>query len=117
MRVTSDLWVAAFLRRVQAQGAFAVIARKGAAEAGAIFIRVEGQDRACDLFAPAPQTAYDDERPVDERRFVCALRDIPAASDAVQRRLAREIDFDPDIWIVDVEDRDKRHFLGDLLAD
>jgi hypothetical protein len=29
----------------------------------------------------------------------------------VEARLAKEINFDPDVWIVEIEDRAGRHFL------
>lgn len=61
------------------------------------------------LFVPAPQTAYDDSRPV-ERVFI---QSPPQAVEeqVVEARLAKEIGFDPDVWIVEVEDREGRHFL------
>jgi hypothetical protein len=30
---------------------------------------------------------------------------------AIEARLAKEISFDPDVWIVEIEDRAGRHFL------
>ncbi len=30
---------------------------------------------------------------------------------AIEARLAKEIGFDPDVWIVEIEDRAGRHFL------
>ncbi|MET0943059.1 MAG: DUF1491 family protein, partial [Mesorhizobium sp.] len=38
MRVTSELWVSALTRRVFSGGGFAAILKRGAAEAGAVFI-------------------------------------------------------------------------------
>ena len=35
----------------------------------------------------------------------------PVPEDKIEARLAREIRFDPDVWIVEVEDRAGRHFL------
>jgi hypothetical protein len=108
MRVTSSLWVAAFLRRCHHDGAYAVVRRRGAAEAGAIFVVLDRLDGTRTLYAPAPQSAF--EGPVDDRRFaaVTLSGDDPAALEA---RLAREIDFDSDLWVIEVEDRAGRHFL------
>src|SRR5438552_3762380 len=39
MRIRSAIWVAAYLRRCQVEGAPAVLRRRGAEEAGAIFIK------------------------------------------------------------------------------
>lgn len=114
MRVTSELWVHAYLRRVAAAGGYAVVARKGAPEAGAIFIRVERADRLNLLFVPAPHSAYDED--ASERRWSPLWQGEAKPSAQVDERLSREISFDADIWIVDVEDRDGRSFLDDLLA-
>ena len=61
------------------------------------------------LYAPAPQAVYDDSRPV-ERVFAPSSRE-PVAEQAVEDRLAKEVNFDPDVWIVEIEDRAGRHFL------
>lgn len=114
MRVTSELWVHAYLRRVAAAGGFAVVARKGAIEAGSIFIRVDCGDRLSLLFVPAPQSAYDEGS--GERRWSPLWSGAAMPASDVDERLTREIGFDSDIWIVGVEDRDGRHFLGDLLT-
>jgi hypothetical protein len=36
---------------------------------------------------------------------------------SLEDRLKREMKFDPDLWIVDLEDRQGRHFLDDALID
>lgn len=109
MRLKSSIWVSAWLRRVQGEGAFAAVRKRGAEEAGAIFIKLSLLDGTAQLYAPAPQTAYDDSRPI-ERSFTAAF---PTAvpEQAVEDKLARERNFDPDIWIVEIEDRAGRHFL------
>ncbi|QCK86594.1 DUF1491 family protein [Phreatobacter aquaticus] len=110
-RVTSDFWVSAFLRRVRLEGGFAVLRRRGALEAGAIAVVVSrAADRLVALYLQAPQSAFDDTKPAD-RLFVSAYPDLFVEEERVNAKLAREIDFDPDLWIVDVEDRDGRSFL------
>ncbi|MGZ3362389.1 MAG: DUF1491 family protein, partial [Xanthobacteraceae bacterium] len=42
--------------------------------------------------------------------------DQPAPEAKVEERLARELRFDPDVWIVEVEDRAGRHFLDQIVA-
>lgn len=112
MRLKSAIWVSAYIRRCQVEGVQAVLRRRGAEEAGAIFIKVSRLDGTADLYGPAPQTAFDD-RPVD-RMFIACLPQ-PASPDAdVEARLTRESRFDPDLWIVEVEDRAGRHFLDQL---
>ena len=40
----------------------------------------------------------------------------PVPEADVEARLAREIRFDPDVWIVEIEDRAGRHFLDHVMA-
>jgi len=110
LRLKSAIWVAAYVRRSHLEGAFAVVRRRGAEEAGAIFIKVSRLDGTAALYAPAPQSAFEDSQPGD-RLFVPVLPDTYGAEAEVEARLAREMKFDPDVWIVEVEDRQGRHFL------
>jgi hypothetical protein len=109
MRVKSSIWVAAYLRRCQTENIFGVVRRRGAEEAGAIFVKLALLDGNALLFTPAPQTAYDEGRPTD--RVFAQSTPAPVAEPAVEDRLAKEIRFDSDIWIVEIEDRAGRHFL------
>lgn len=108
-RLKSSIWVAGYLRRCQSAGIFGAVRRRGAEEAGAVFVKVALMDGTALLFVPAPQTAYDDSRPV-ERVFT---QSPPQAVDeqTIEARLAKEINFDPDVWIVEIEDKAGRHFL------
>jgi hypothetical protein len=109
MRLKSAIWVAAYLRRCQGDGVFGAVRRRGAEEAGAVFVKVALLDGNAMLYAPAPQTAYDESRPA-ERVFAPIFKE-PVPEQSVEERLAKEIRFDPDAWIVETEDRAGRHFL------
>jgi hypothetical protein len=115
MRLKSAIWVAAYLRRCNQEGAFAAVRRRGAEEAGAIFIKLNRLDGTADLFGPAPQSAFDQAHPVD-RAFSRCLKQQPAPEAAIEERIVREIRFDPDAWILEVEDRAGRHFLENVVA-
>ena len=115
MRLKSGIWVAAYIRRCQIEGAQAVLRRRGADEAGAVFIKVARLDGTAEVFGPAPQTAFEEARPSD-RAFVRSLKISPAPEMDAEAYLARQIKFDPDVWIVEVEDRAGRHFLDQVVA-
>jgi hypothetical protein len=110
MRLKSALWVAAYLRRCNVEGVFAAVRRRGAEEAGAIFVRISRLDGTSDLFGPAPQSTFD-ATPGTDRRFSASLAKQPAPDADVEAYLVRELKFDPDIWIVELEDRAGRNFL------
>ena len=114
MRLKSAIWVAAWLRRVQGEGAFAAVRKRGAEEAGAIFIKLSRLDGTAELFGPAPQSAFEEERP-SARLFTRTLGQGPVPDADVEARLVREKRYDPDIWILEVEDREGRHHIDDLV--
>src|SRR3954466_8140170 len=113
MRLKSGIWVSAYIRRCQAEGAFAAVRRRGADEAGAIFIKLNRLDGTAEIYGPAPQTAFEDSHPID-RAFSPGLPSQPVAEPDVEAYLERQVRFDPDVWILEVEDSRGRHFLDHL---
>jgi hypothetical protein len=109
MRLKSEIWVSAFLRRCQTQGIYGAVVKKGALEAGAIYVVVDHRDGTVHLFGPAPGPAYDEE---GERRWIEEIA-FPVPFDAAANLLARRQSADPDIWIIEVEDR---HGTAGLIA-
>jgi len=109
VRLRSDIWVAAYLRRVAVEGAAAVLRRRGAAEAGAIWVKVDRLDGRAALYGPAPQSESG-ERGI-ERLWQRVHSDEWVAPEETERRVGREIAFDADLWLVEVEDRNGRCWL------
>jgi hypothetical protein len=111
MRVTSALWVSALIRRAYASGMAALVQRRGAEEAGSIFIAIDRLDDSVDLYGPAPQTAFASADP--EHRLFLQIKS-RARQTEIDEAIARELRFDPDVWLVVVEDRAGR-VLFDLV--
>ncbi|MDB5449951.1 MAG: hypothetical protein JWQ52_1079 [Phenylobacterium sp.] len=103
MLLSTDIWVSALIRRAEMGGAFPVVVRKGDARAGAVLVKVLNRtDRTARLYAEA--TRMDGERVWMQ----------PAPSDQeldLDRYIERAVRVDPDIWVVEIDDRDGRHFL------
>lgn len=91
-RLKSEFWINALVRRVQSMGGFATVIRKGDPDAGITLIVIRsGQDLS--LYAP-------------ERNFMNERVWWPECFEdhsALDIRLNRRIDDDPDIWVVEVE--------------
>lgn len=98
-RLTSDFWVSAYLRQAAHDGLSAVLRRRGAGDAGAIFVKLDRLDGTAVLYGPAPQALADE---AGERRFQRILEADPLA---IEDRIAREIRFDGDLWLVEIENR------------
>lgn len=77
------------------------VARRGAAEAGAVFIVVRREHDRLSVYGPPPGPAYDEAG----RRRWQALFDGRAVGQAeVDQFLGRQTNIDPDIWVVDIDD-------------
>lgn len=103
-RLTADFWVRAYLRRLELAGIPAFITAHGDATAGAVLVKQSPLDgTAC-----AYQRSFD--LMSGSRAWVIlaqgAERDVDAA-------IARQRSFDPDLWVVEVEDRAGRHLLDE----
>lgn len=103
MLLASDVWVAALIRRAELGGAFATVARKGDERAGSVIVKVfNSSERTARLYSEAFGGDGD-------RLWIQPVKsDQESELDAYLERQAR---YDPDIWIVEIEDREGRHFL------
>lgn len=106
--MTSAIWVGATVRRYNGANIPAVLQNRGAEEAGAIFIVIDRLNGTGDLYGPAPQSLFDGARPAD-RAFQRLLTAQPGFE--ISARLERERKFDPDLWIIGIDDHEGRTFF------
>jgi len=97
----TDLWVAAFVRRHNDIGHICVVSHRGDPVAGQILIEVDHLNGTESLYMPAPMSFGLEES--ESRRF--ARRFDHVEPTRVRDRVARERDFDPDLWVVSLEMR------------
>jgi hypothetical protein len=102
-RVTSDFWVGAYLRRLSMFNIPAFVVSKGDLTAGAIFVKLNTLDGKAALY----QRTYDTD---GRRPWMILSEGDETEVDAV---LDRQRGFDPDLWVIEVEDRAGRHLLDD----
>ena len=104
IRLTADLWVAAYLNRLRLADIPAFVVRRGDATAGAVLVKLNTLDGRAALW----------QRSVDlmtgDRRWVVLAEGPEAKIDA---SVTRQRGFDPDLWVIEVEDRQGRHLLDD----
>jgi hypothetical protein len=111
LRVKSAIWVGAYVRRVNAIPVAAMVVRRGDADAGAIYIKINTLDGNARVLRPAAAGTSGAEH---ERFWAPALK-TPTDEARADAYIARQVDFDPDIWIIEIDDREGRDFLGDYL--
>lgn len=103
-RLATKVWVDAYLRRLDIEAIPAHIERKGDATAGAVMVKVATLDGKAVCY----QRSFD--LATGERAWI-VLADGDEAE--VDGAIARQGSFDPDLWIIEVEDRHGRHLLDD----
>ena len=102
-RLTSEFWVQAYLTRLRLNDIPAFVTAKGDATAGNVMVK----QNTLDGQAKAYQRSYD----MDGQRVWMVLSE--GADAEVEASLTRQRNFDPDIWIIEVEDRAGRHLLDE----
>ena len=101
--LSSDIWVYALIRRAEQAGAFAMVLRKGDARGGAVLVKVANrQSGETRLYAKA--TRFDGEE-------VWMLPVASTAEPDIDSYIERSARIDPDVWVVEIEDTQGRHFL------
>ena len=103
MLISTDVWVAALIRRAELGGASAAVVRRGDARAGAVLVKTwDSLERRARLYTESVG-------PDGERLWIEPHPGAPESElDAYAERQAR---YDPDLWLVEIEDRQGRNFL------
>lgn len=87
------------MRRQNDAGRICVISRRGDQIAGQIWLEVDHLDGTFSLFVPSAGAARDGESAglIFESRFE------RVAAEKIVERIAREVDFDPDLWVISLD--------------
>jgi len=105
IRLTAGLWVSAYLNRLRLSEISAYVMAKGDATAGAVLVKVATLDGQ----AVIHERRFDLER--DTRIWQVLAQGIEGDIDAI---LTRARGRDPDLWIIEIEDRAGRSLLDDF---
>jgi hypothetical protein len=104
-RLASGIWVSAYLRRLQIEGIPAYVIARGDATAGAVLVKLA----ALDGTARAHMRQYD--LATGQRAWHILTQGPEAEVDAA---ITRQRSFDPDLWVLEVEDARGRDFLDEM---
>ncbi|MCC6863477.1 MAG: DUF1491 family protein [Rhodobacteraceae bacterium] len=102
MRLTSGIWVSAYLNRLRLANIAAYVIARGDATAGAVIVKSVTMDGRAQAF----QRSIDFE--TNGRTWVVLAEGAEVEVDAV---LARQKARDFDLWLIEVEDRQGRTLL------
>ena len=107
-RLKAGIFVRALIRRAEVAGAQAYVVRKGVEESGAIFLKISKLDGTTTVLSQA-------------RRGEGELVWVKPLGEAVDEAKAaawfeKQIKFDPDLWILEIEDREGRTFVDEPIV-
>jgi len=107
-RLKAGIFVRALIRRVQVAGASAFVVRSGAEEAGAVILKVAKLDGTVRVLNQTRD---------GKGRLVWAQPLGGWTGEARARDWCdRQVTFDPDLWIVEIEDREGRAFVDEEIV-
>ena len=103
-RLTTEIWIAAYLTRLRLATIPAFILQKGDHTAGAVLVKLNTLDgNAC-----CYQRSFD--LMTGERNWVVLSE---GAETDVDASIEKQKSFDPDLWVIEIEDKSGRHLLDD----
>ena len=107
-RLKAGIYVRALIRKVQVEGASAFVIRTGAEEAGSIILKISKLEGSV-LVLNQVRNA------MGELVWAQALGGWTAEARASEW-CDKQVKFDPDVWIVEIEDREGRAFVDEAIV-
>lgn len=104
MKLTAEFWVHAYLARLRQFNIAAFVVAHGDDTAGAVLVKLNTLDGAARAFTRMFDLSTGDR----------AWTELTAGPENdVDAAIARQRGFDPDLWVIEVEDRQGRHLLDE----
>ena len=104
MNLKADIWVKALIRRASVENVPGMVVRRGHGEAGTVYVKVARLDGTADVYGP---TWGED----GQRVWMRVSGSEPITDLDAEAYLERQAKFDPDFWVIELEDKKGRHFL------
>jgi hypothetical protein len=103
-RLTAEFWVQAYLTRLRLADIPAFVVARGDATAGAVLVKCSTLDGQAVAF----------QRRTDLMTGQAVWMELARGSEGdVDAAITRQRGFDPDLWVIEVEDRAGRHLLDE----
>ena len=118
-RLTTQMQVDAALRLASALNIFALVQKKGDPESGAILLEIQIDRHQSMLLArqikfdlSISHSGHAEDSPDDGYEWVAITGDTPVPAQECSARLEKEMRYDPDCWVVVVEDTEARNIFA-----
>ena len=103
-RLTTEIWIAAYLTRLRLATIPAFVVQRGDNTAGAVLVKLNTLDGRAVCY----QRSFD--LMSGERQWVVLAEGDEAE---VDESIAKQRGFDPDLWVIEIEDKTGRHLLDE----
>jgi len=103
----TSIWAPALIRRAETGGAYATVLHRGDPDAGAVLILVRTLDGEAVL--------YRSMRDMDGSRIWHPKG--PTDEDELNQQIRKSLVSDPDLWVIEIEDKGGRHFLTEKVEE
>lgn len=105
-RLRTDLFVAAHIRRCQALGLDAFLRHRGEGESGNLLLKLFRFEQGAMLLEPSRSIT-------GARVWMRITGPAPVADARVEEMIRKRLTSDPDLWVLEVEDRQGVHLLDE----
>lgn len=105
-RLKAEIWVTGHIRRCYALDMPAYLRHRGDRDAGGILLKINRFEAGCELLEPTMDRS-------GQRAWMRASGPEPIDEAEADAAIARRLKTDPDLWVVEIEDRDGRHALDE----
>lgn len=103
-RLKTDFWLKAHIRQSMASGIPMIVVRKGDPSAGSVLVKINQFEIGCIVLS---QT----RTPEGARAWLRATGPDPVPEADADAFIERQLRYDSDLWVVEIEDRQGRHPL------
>ena len=103
-RLRSELWVKAHIWKCSGAGIYAALSKTGDKTSGVILIKIMQSRDACSVLMPSL-------RMDGTRVWLRATGTDPVAEPVADEYIRRQVSFDSDLWVLEIEDAQGRHLL------
>ena len=104
VRIKAEIWVAAYRAMLEKQGIPIYVNKTGDKSAGAIMVKVSTRGDQASLYHRVPNT--------NGQR--CWTLFDSNSEEAINETINKQCSFDPDLWVLEVEDPKGRHLLDEF---
>jgi len=106
-RLKPAIWVKALVRQLNMELITAMIVRKGDPDGGAVYLKVNRFAEGCTVFSRSYAQG-------GERVWAPATGEAPVDEERADQYIARQIDYDPDCWVIEIEDPGRKFSVKEL---